>query len=108
MDRRLLEAATDLGASRLQAFLKITLPLAAPGIVAAFLFVFIPSIGEYITPPLVGGSKGYMFGQAVADDFVAEQRLAVGRRARAVPAAGRAAPDGRDLAVPARDGRLAQ
>jgi len=70
MDRKLLEAATDLGASRMKAFRKVTLPLAAPGVVAAFLFVFIPSIGEYITPSLVGGTKGYMFGQAVADHFV--------------------------------------
>ena len=70
MDRKLLEAATDLGANRAKAFRKITLPLAAPGIVAAFLFVFIPSIGEYITPSLVGGTRGYMFGQAVADHFI--------------------------------------
>ena len=70
MDRKLLEAATDLGANRMKAFVKITLPLAAPGVVAAFLFVFIPSIGEYITPSLVGGTRGYMFGQAVADHFV--------------------------------------
>jgi len=70
MDRKLLEAVTDLGASRMKAFRKVTLPLAAPGVVAAFLFVFIPSIGEYITPSLVGGTKGYMFGQAVADHFV--------------------------------------
>jgi spermidine/putrescine transport system permease protein len=70
IDRRLLEAATDLGASRFTAFRKITLPLAAPGIVAAFLFVFIPSIGEYITPSLVGGVRGYMFGQAVYDSFL--------------------------------------
>jgi spermidine/putrescine transport system permease protein len=69
MDRRLLEAATDLGASRLRAFAKITLPLAAPGVVAAFLFVFIPTIGEFVTPQLVGGSKGYLFGSAIADDF---------------------------------------
>src|SRR4051794_16583669 len=69
MDRRLLEAATDLGASRLRAFVKITLPIAAPGIVAAFLFVFIPTIGEFVTPALVGGSKGYLFGSAIADDF---------------------------------------
>ena len=69
MDRRLLEAATDLGASRLRAFIKITLPIAAPGIVAAFLFVFIPTIGEFVTPALVGGSKGYLFGSAIADDF---------------------------------------
>ena len=70
IDRRLLEASTDLGASRLHALRKITLPLAAPGIVAAFLFVFIPSIGEYITPSLVGGTSGYMFGQAIAQQFV--------------------------------------
>jgi spermidine/putrescine transport system permease protein len=69
MDRRLLEAATDLGASRMRAFAKITLPIAAPGIVAAFLFVFIPTIGEFVTPQLVGGSKGYLFGSAIADDF---------------------------------------
>jgi spermidine/putrescine transport system permease protein len=69
MDRRLLEAATDLGASRMRAFAKVTLPLAAPGIVAAFLFVFIPTIGEFVTPQLVGGSKGYLFGSAIADDF---------------------------------------
>lgn len=70
VDRRLLEAATDMGASRLQAMRKVTLPIAAPGIVAAFLFVFIPSIGEYVTPSLVGGNNGYMFGQAIASQFV--------------------------------------
>lgn len=70
MDRRLLEAATDLGASRLQAFRKITLPIAAPGIVAAFLFVFIPSIGEFVTPNLVGGTAGFMFGNAIQNQFV--------------------------------------
>ena len=70
LDRRLLEASTDLGASRLTAMRKITIPLAAPGIIAAFLFVFIPSIGEYITPSLVGGNGGYMFGQAIAQQFV--------------------------------------
>jgi spermidine/putrescine transport system permease protein len=70
MDRRLLEAATDLGGSRLTALRKVTLPIAAPGIIAAFLFVFIPSIGEYITPSLVGGNNGYMFGQAIASQFV--------------------------------------
>jgi len=68
-DRRLLEAATDLGASRLLAFRRITLPLAAPGIVAAFLFIFIPTIGEFVTPQLVGGTEGYLFGSAIADDF---------------------------------------
>jgi spermidine/putrescine transport system permease protein len=70
MDRRLLEAGNDLGASRFQTFRKVTLPLASPGIVAAFLFVFIPSIGEYVTPSLVGGNSGYMFGQAIWTQFV--------------------------------------
>jgi spermidine/putrescine transport system permease protein len=70
MDRRLHEAAADLGASRLYAFRKITLPLAMPGIVAGFLFVFIPSIGEFVTPLLVGGTKGYMYGNSISDLFV--------------------------------------
>ena len=69
-DTRLLEAATDLGASRFTAFRKITLPLAAPGVIAAFLFVFIPTIGEVITPSLVGGSSGYMFGNRIYGDFI--------------------------------------
>jgi len=69
LDRGLLEAATDLYASRLQAFLRVTLPLSAPGVVAAFLFVFIPTVGEFITPSLVGGTSGYMYGNQIVDLF---------------------------------------
>jgi len=69
LDRRLLEAAADLGASRWQAFRKVTLPLSFPGVIAAFIFVFIPTIGEYFTPLLVGGVNGTMFGNAIADQF---------------------------------------
>ena len=69
LDRRLLEAASDLGASRWQAFRKVTLPLSLPGVIAAFIFVFIPTIGEYFTPLLVGGVEGTMFGNAIADQF---------------------------------------
>jgi spermidine/putrescine transport system permease protein len=69
LDRRLLEAASDLGASRWQAFRKVTLPLSMPGVIAAFIFVFIPTIGEYFTPLLVGGVNGTMFGSAIADQF---------------------------------------
>ncbi|HEX2045470.1 MAG TPA: ABC transporter permease [Gaiellaceae bacterium] len=69
LDRRLLEAAADLGASRWQAFWRITLPLSLPGVIAAFIFVFIPTIGEYFTPLLVGGVNGTMFGNAIADQF---------------------------------------
>jgi spermidine/putrescine transport system permease protein len=69
LDRRLLEAASDLYASRLQAFARVTLPLSLPGVVAAFLFVFIPTVGEFVTPQLVGGSSGYMFGNQIVDLF---------------------------------------
>jgi spermidine/putrescine transport system permease protein len=69
LDRRLLEAASDLGASRLQAFRKVTLPLSLPGVVAAFLFVFIPTLGEFVTPSLVGGTSGYMYGNQIVDLF---------------------------------------
>ena len=69
IDRRLLEAASDLYASRMQAFLRITLPLSLPGVVAAFLFVFIPTVGEFVTPSLVGGTSGYMYGNQIVDLF---------------------------------------
>jgi spermidine/putrescine transport system permease protein len=69
LDTRLLEAASDLGASRLQAFRRVTLPLSLPGVVAAFLFVFIPTVGEFITPSLVGGTSGYMYGNQIVDLF---------------------------------------
>src|SRR2546430_10574380 len=69
LDTRLLEAASDLGATRWQAFRRVTLPLTLPGIVAAFLFVFIPTVGEFITPSLVGGTSGYMYGNQIVDLF---------------------------------------
>jgi spermidine/putrescine transport system permease protein len=69
IDVRLLEAASDLGASRRQAFLRVTLPLSVPGVVAAFLFVFIPTVGEFVTPSLVGGTSGYMYGNQITDLF---------------------------------------
>jgi spermidine/putrescine transport system permease protein len=69
LDLRLLEAASDLGASRLYAFRRVTLPLSLPGVVAAFLFVFIPTMGEFVTPSLVGGASGYMYGNQIVDLF---------------------------------------
>src|SRR4051812_24526977 len=69
LDRRLLEAASDLGASRLRAFRSITLPLSFPGVVAAFFFVFVPTLGEFVTPSLVGGASGYMYGNQIVDLF---------------------------------------
>jgi spermidine/putrescine transport system permease protein len=69
LDRSLLEAASDLGASRVRTFLRVTLPLSLPGLVAAFVFVFVPTIGEFVTPLLVGGTNGYMYGNAIQDLF---------------------------------------
>jgi spermidine/putrescine transport system permease protein len=69
LDTRLLEAASDLGATRWQAFRRVTLPLSVPGVVSAFLFVFIPTVGEFITPSLVGGTSGYMYGNQIVDLF---------------------------------------
>ena len=69
LDRSLLEASSDLGASRLKTFLRVTLPLSLPGVIAAFVFVFIPTIGEFVTPLLVGGSSGYLYGNAIRDLF---------------------------------------
>jgi spermidine/putrescine transport system permease protein len=69
LDRRLFEAATDLGASRWQTFRRVTLPLSLPGVMAAFLFVFIPTLGEFVTPSLVGGVSGYMYGNQIVDLF---------------------------------------
>ncbi|GBC86380.1 Putrescine transport system permease protein PotH [bacterium HR12] len=69
LDRSLLEAAGDLGAGRWRTFLRVTLPLSFPGVTAAFVFVFVPTIGEFVTPQLVGGTAGYMYGNAINDLF---------------------------------------
>ncbi|WP_273502664.1 ABC transporter permease [Paracoccus sphaerophysae] len=57
IDRSLLEAGRDLGESRLMTFWRVTLPLAMPGVLAAVLIVFIPTIGDYVTPTIIGGGK---------------------------------------------------
>ena len=69
LDRSVLEAASDLGASRWRTFVRVTLPLSLPGVMAAFVFVFIPTIGEFVTPLLVGGTRGYLYGNAINDLF---------------------------------------
>lgn len=69
LDPKLLEAAGDLGASRWRTFRRVTLPLSLPGVLAGFIFVFIPTIGEFVTPLLVGGPRGYLFGNAINDLF---------------------------------------
>lgn len=69
MDLHLLEAAYDLGCPPWKAFLRVTLPLSLPGVMAGFLFVFIPTLGEWVTPSLVGGVDGIMYGNIIQDQF---------------------------------------
>jgi putrescine transport system permease protein len=69
MDHQLVEAATDLGASPSRVFLDITLPLSMPGVIAGCLLVFIPALGEFLIPALLGGSDTLMIGRALWDEF---------------------------------------
>ena len=69
IDPILFEAAADLGARPLRQFTRITLPLSLPGVFAAFFMVFIPTVGEYVTPLLVGGSRGFLYGNIIQDFF---------------------------------------
>ena len=69
IDRSLLESATDLGDSPLRRFLHVTLPLSMPGVVAAALIIFIPTIGDYVTPRLVGGKDGLMIANMIQVQF---------------------------------------
>ena len=71
MDLRLLEAASDLGASAWNAFWTVTVPLSRAGIVAGTMLVFIPSVGEYVIPELLGGPETQMIGRTLWDEFFA-------------------------------------
>ncbi|MES2153416.1 MAG: ABC transporter permease subunit [Pseudomonadota bacterium] len=69
MDLRFLEAAADLGATPLQAFWRITVPLSKSGIIAGSMLVFIPAVGEYVIPELLGGPETQMIGKVLWDEF---------------------------------------
>jgi len=71
MDFRLLEAAYDLGASPFKAFWLVTVPLSKAGIVAGFMLVFIPCVGEFVIPSLLGGPENLMIGRVVWDEMFA-------------------------------------
>jgi spermidine/putrescine transport system permease protein len=70
IDRRLIEAATDLYASRRQAFVRVTLPLALPGIIAGSLLTFIPAVGDFVNAQLLGTSRQYMIGNVIQSKFL--------------------------------------
>ena len=69
MDLDLVEAAQDIGASRTQAFWDVTWPLARPGVIAGCMLVFIPAMGEYVIPYLLGGPESLLIGRVLFDEF---------------------------------------
>lgn len=70
MDKRLLEAASDLGAAPLTAFRKITLPLTMPGVAAGSILVFISSLGMFVVPDIMGGAKSSLMGNVIQNQFL--------------------------------------
>lgn len=73
LDESLIEAAEDLGCSRLQAFWLITVPLSRNGIIAGCFLVFIPALGEFVIPSLLGGSRTLMIGKVLFEEFFANR-----------------------------------
>jgi putrescine transport system permease protein len=69
LDRSLLEAAADLGSPPWRAFIDVTLPLSMPGVIAGSMLVFIPAIGEFVIPTLLGGPDNLMIGRVLWDEF---------------------------------------
>jgi spermidine/putrescine transport system permease protein len=84
IQRGQLEAAADLGAGPWTRFARVTVPLSLPGALAAFFMVFIPTVGEYVTPRLVGGSETYMYGQLIQDFFGRAASWAAGSAAAVI------------------------
>lgn len=78
LDSRLIEAAFDLGADRRRALTRIILPLAAPGIAAGCVLVFVPALGAYVTPELLGGGKSMMIGNLIQSQFGAARNWPFG------------------------------
>jgi spermidine/putrescine transport system permease protein len=69
VDRDVIAAAADLGASPLRVFAEVTLPLTMPGVIVSFVFIFLLTSGDFVTPVFVGGKEGMMIGNAVAEQF---------------------------------------
>ncbi|WP_448955985.1 ABC transporter permease [Labrys neptuniae] len=78
LDKRLLEAADDLGATPLQSFWRVTFPLSLPGVMAAILFVFVPAMGVYAIPVLLGGGKSIILGNLIVQLFLDFRNIPLG------------------------------
>lgn len=78
LDRAQVEASLDLGANRLQTFLKVVLPQTLPGIMGGAVIVFIPSVGNFVVPDVLGGAKGLMIGNLVEQQFLSSRNWPFG------------------------------
>ncbi|HMQ52168.1 MAG TPA: ABC transporter permease subunit, partial [Anaerolineae bacterium] len=70
LDFNYVQAAGDLGANKVQVFLKVILPLTMPGVVAASIITFIPTLGAYVTPDLMGGGNTFLIGNLLQQQFM--------------------------------------
>ncbi len=84
LDPRLLEAAKDLGAGRLRAFAHVSLPLTMPGIIAGFMLVFLPALGMFYIPDVLGGAKSLLIGNFIKNQFLTARDWPVGSAAGVV------------------------
>ena len=84
LDKRLLEASKDLGAGRWATFRQVTLPLSSAGLLSGVILVFIPIMGEYIIPALLGGGKVFFIGNALVDLFLQSRNWPFGSAAAIV------------------------
>jgi spermidine/putrescine transport system permease protein len=78
LDPALLEAANDLGARPLQTFARVIVPLSLPGVMSGSIMVFLLAVGAYVTPQLLGGPSGLMFGNIIAAQFLSDNNWAFG------------------------------
>jgi spermidine/putrescine transport system permease protein len=78
LDRALIEASMDLGATRTQTFIKVILPQTLPGILGGSVIVFIPAVGNFIVPDVLGGAKGLMIGNLVEQQFLSARNWPFG------------------------------
>jgi spermidine/putrescine transport system permease protein len=78
LDRSLVEASMDLGGNRLQTFLKVIVPQTLPGIIGGSVIVFIPSVGNFVVPDVLGGAKGLMIGNLIEQQFLSARNWPFG------------------------------
>ena len=104
LDESLLEASADLGGRPLATFFHVTLPLSMPGVIAGFMLVFVPAIGEFVIPELLGGPDTLMIGRVLWNEFFSNRDWPVASRRRHRDAGGAGDADHDPAQRPGADG----